>query len=277
MKVDKIKEKIQEICIEDGIDFISFGKDTFTVNFGDVENVDTEGNKYWLLETYVEIPYNFYAASIRLHRGIVDVLECHYERAKKKEYHYSGFVHYSGDSFCYGESGVDKCCSNIRTEDTFKDLNSDTFNMLLIKFRVYLSNSSHGSGHGGGFSSYRKLDLVNESPDITHNLKETVEIDGVILPSFIEKIEKQAIFESIDYESPYEVLYENVNKKFTYNNEVITPKVVKHKTVGKTKVDKQNVRVNVPYLLKEFENKQIDNIRNEVNNQSEFTVEAFIH
>lgn len=88
----KNKETLRSIILEDEIENISFNQDSFLINFGNITNTDRNGEQSILLETYVEIPYNFIPGNLRLHRGVVDVLEC----SQGTDYIYSGFVHYNG-------------------------------------------------------------------------------------------------------------------------------------------------------------------------------------
>jgi len=58
------------------LDNISLNADSFTVYFGDVLNTETKtGNQYYLLGTYVEIPYNLSPSRVRLHREIINEYE----------------------------------------------------------------------------------------------------------------------------------------------------------------------------------------------------------
>lgn len=93
-----VKKTLEELIEKDGLDNVSLNENSFTVYFGDVLNTETAtGNQYYLLGTYIEIPYSLNTIMVKLHREIVNEFETGGER---ENYEYSGFVHYSGSYFC---------------------------------------------------------------------------------------------------------------------------------------------------------------------------------
>lgn len=260
------KEILREIVLEDGIEDVSFGDQSFVVKYGDILNTDTEGNEYYLLDTYLEIPYSFESVNIKLHRGIVDVLEC----ISVNPYRYSGFVHYNTEDrkFCYGSCGVPNTCVDIRADG----LNSDNFNKLLLQFHTYLSNSSHGTTGG-----WKKLDLGTEVEDVNFTVHKSITIDGIKFPQVIKKVIKNTNTESIDYTQDYEVLAEITDRKFVYNNETIIPKVVKHQTVQVVKDVEEFLGVNLNDIMRIIKEKTIKKYKDEINSQPTYTTEDFLH
>lgn len=256
------KEILKSIVLEDEIENISFGETTFTIFLGDILNRDSMGNTYKLLETYIQVPYDFTPSNLKLHRGIVDVLEC------DDRYNYSGFVHYNGNNFCYGASNVDRTCNIIRDEG----LTSDLFNRLLIEFNNYLSVSSHGTT-----GSYRKINLNNNIREVKNKVKDIVTVNNINFPRTIEQITKQSVITGIKYDEPYVVLREVPTKAFSYNNENIIPKIVTHRQI----IEEQEVSTILPAvpseIHKQIKNKLINNYNDEVNSKTRFSAENFIH
>lgn len=262
------KEILQEIALDEGLENISFGDSSFMVYCGDVLNTETKtGNQYYLLDTYLQIPYTFEPSNLKLHRGIVNEFECD----KSNGYRYSGFVHYNGTHFCYGESGVDTLCNIIRDEG----LDSDKFNMFLIKFRTYLSTSSHHTMGGG---MYRKLDLDNTQFQQETEIHETIEIKGITFPKILKQTTINKVVEKVDYEKPFiKVIKEFTNKSFTFNNQVIIPKIVQHHLVEETKTTEEFIRVNIPEILKDIDSSYLHFKEHEVNNKTRLSIQNFLH
>jgi hypothetical protein len=258
------KEILRNIVLEDEITNISFNENTFTIYFGDVENTDKEGHISLLLETYIEIPYDFTANNLKLHRGIVDILECN----PNDNNEYSGFVHYNGYSFCYGGCGVDHTCNIIRADG----LTSDLFNKLIIQFQNYLSHSSHNTIG----TSWRKIEFTSNTT-VTNTVDKFITIDGLKIPQIIKKTTTNTVLDKLVYTEPYEFIKEVPSKKFTYNNEIITPKIVKHKIEGIIQDTHQYIGVDVRQILKNIKQKTIQKYKDEINLKPKYTTENFLH
>lgn len=279
------KEILQEIVIEDSITNISFGENSFIIKFGDIKNIPVYDEdeypeeqekdiEYYLLDTYIEIPYTFEAINMKLHRGIINEFEC----KEAPYYWYSGFVHYSdGNSdrntgrFCFGECGVDTTCSDIRLEG----LTTDRFNILLIQLQNYLSYSSHPSiGRDG---NHRRLDIGSTS-ELEYTLSDTRELDEIVYPSKVIQRESNKYVENIDYDKSYtEILKEFPNKAFTYNNQTVIPKVVRHEIIGNTRTIEKSLRIDINELISVIEEKHKNNVIHEVNNKRGITFQDLIH
>jgi hypothetical protein len=256
------KEILRNIILEDGIENVSLNESNFVVYFGDVINTNNEGEKYTLLGTYVEMNYEFESVRFKLHRAVVDVLETDI----RDNYSYSGFVHYNGSIFCYGESGIDYTAGTIRTEG----LTSDLFNRLLIQFHNYLSNSSHNT-----MGYYRRINLGVVSNSI-YKIKQVVTINGFNYPRTLEKIYTSTTISGLKYEEPFEVILEKPEKEFGYNNEIITPKIVKHQY--KEEVVETKEEIGVSNVLDDLiKKKLINDYENEINSKPEINAENFLH
>lgn len=263
------KEILEQILLEDNITNIDLQDTGFMIDFGDVLNTETStGNQYYLLGTYVWIPYSFNPNQCKLHRRIVN----EYETNSSPYYEYSGFVHYGNNKFCYGHSGVDYTCYSIMDEG----LNNDNFNLLLIKLQTYLSNSSHDSG--GRRDQYKKLDL-NDEVTVKKYIKDYVTINDMIIPKSILTRTTSTTNVEIDYDSEYIVLKEHSSKRFKFRDEEIVPKVVRHKFKNQ---DKISVVDEVQYLhpskviqliIKRTEN----SLYHEINYKTPITTENLLH
>lgn len=271
------KELLKEICLEDNIDNISFNEEVFIIKFGDIKNIPvyseddiaTNSNdiEYYLLETYIEIPYTFEPGKCRLHRGIINEYET---GGEINFYSYSGFTHYSGQTFCWGACGVDSTCNEIRLEG----LNSDRFTILLTQFYNYLSHSSHPSQ---GDNIYKRLD-VELDEKVKYKLTETVTINDILYPRTVLKTTENLNIKSVDYEQPYiKVLKEFKDRSFVYNNETIIPKVVIHHTISNLDTITENIRVNHNELLEEIKNSQTEKLKYEINNKRPITFQDLLH
>lgn len=265
----EVKEILKIICEEDGLDNISFNEKTFTIYFGDILNTNSKtGLQYYLLDTYVEIPYSFEPGRFLLHRGIIN----EYEWNGTNDFDsYSGFVHYNPNStklFCYGESGVDTLAQIMRDPD---ELTSDNFNMFLLKFHTYLSVSSHETM--GNYRTYEAGTLEEG--------KWYVDKWSKINDSFIPvMLVKNSVIKTkiADYTKPYyEIIRDFPERKFTYNGEEKIPIIVKHHTT-ETQTVKKDVRyVDYKDLMKIYEKEIIQKLIDEVNNKPKITFETLLH
>lgn len=257
------KEILRNIVLEDEITNISFNDNTFTIFLGDIVNTDPQGHTSILLQTYLEIPYTFESHRIRLHRGIVDVLECNPQNLHS----YSGFVHYNGDSFCYGECGVNHTCNLIRVDG----LTSDLFNRLLIQFDNYLKHSSHNT-----IGANRKIEFTTNSTTI-FTVDKFITIDELKIPQIIKKTITNSVLDKLKYDEPYEFIQEVESKQFMYNNETITPKIVKHQVEGLIEDRYEYMGVDVRKIINDIKQTTINNYLNEVSNKPKCTTEDFLH
>ncbi len=269
----KNKKLLKQIIEEESIENIDLQDNGFMIKFGDILNTETKtGDTYYLLDTYVFIPYTFEPNKLQLHRGVINELE-----AEEGTYDYSGFVHYGNDSyggktFCYGECGVDHLCNNIRVDG----LDSDKFNMLMIKLHTYLSTSSHDSGNRT--KSYRKLEKGINTGKTTFKLIAICTINGVKYPQIIKKTTTNQKVESVVYDKPYiKVLKEWPNRAFTYNGVTTIPKVVKHHLIEDNKTIEDNIRVNLTDLKETIKKQQISKIYDEINNKESITFQNLLH
>lgn len=208
---------LEEIIKEEELNNISLNSSTFTIKFGDIENIRTETEfKYTLLDTYIEVPYTFNYSKIKLHRGIVNEFET---EGVMRGWRYSGFVHYNGSEFCWGKSGVNLIAASIQMDG----LDSDKFGMFLVKFKKFLSTSSHGTR-----GNFRTINL-NVSTTKQVFIEDFIQINNIRKPSVIKEIIESVGVSEVDFSKPFEeILYEAENRSFKYNDNIIIPKVVRH-------------------------------------------------
>lgn len=273
-KYKAIKETLKSIIEKEDITNIDVQDEGFMISWGDVLNspLDKTGykyadNDYYLLGLYTYIPYSFEPGKIKLHREVVNEFET---SGANNNYGYSGFVHYNGSSFCWGECGVNLIANTIRDEG----LTSDNLNMLLIKFHTYLSVSTHGTT-----GSYRTLDIKNTSnKKVTYKLSTTTKINGVDYPLEITKTTHNVGIQKIDYTKPYiKVLKEITDKAFTYNGTKIIPKVVQHEMIRQeTSVD-EAVRIDLKTIKEYIKNKQLNTIYDKINSETPISFQNLLH
>jgi hypothetical protein len=272
--VQKIPNRdiLTDIITEEGITNIDLQDKGFMIDFGDILNTETKtGDQYYLLGTYIFIPYTFEPNYLRLHRAIINELEAD----PNDGYKYSGFVHFEGGNtgkFCYGECGVDHLCNTIRLEG----LDSDKFNMLMIKLHTYLSTSSHDSASRK--TSYRKLEKQATPVNTILKIKDICTINDIKYPLNISKITTNQQIEKVVYDKPYiDVLKEFEGRAFTYNNVKIIPKVVRHELVQDTKTIEENIRINLNDLKEFIKQEQLQIIYDQINNKAPITFQNLLY
>lgn len=250
MELQEKKDLLNQISENLKIPICTKSDNWFIVYFGDILNTDRQGNQYYLLETYLQIPYSFEPILCKLHRGIVNEFESEFGN-------YSGFVHYSGNRFCYGQSRADDTLTTIRVEG----LTEDRFIVMYETFLNYFSHSSHDSS-----GSYRKLN-VSRLNKKSYKVKEYILVENYNIPSKIEVTE--SFFSTIpDYSKPYlEILHEKFDNNFYFKGETITPKIVKHELIDDKIIEVKNIWVDTELTLNLIKNQKISNKLYEINNK----------
>jgi len=266
----KTKEALQKIIEEENIDYIDLQETCIMVYLGDIENTTTEtGFKYFLLDTYLQIPYDFDPLYCQLHRGIINEYETGGENLK---YKYSGFVHYSGNSFCYGQAQCNVLLSALQDDE----LTADNFLQMLSYFIRYLSVSSHESMTNSGIF-YKKLD-VEYTVKVDSYATKFKHIEGMQVPFEITNVITNDNCESIDYSKPYtEVIKEDSHKTFLYKGELITPKIVRHHTKKTTTKSIEREYVNIDLFLDNIKNYKIQRIKDEINSKKRNLVKDMLY
>lgn len=250
MELQEKKDLLNQISENLKIPICTESDSGFIVYFGDILNTDRQGNQYYLLETYLQIPYSFEPIFCKLHRGVVNEFEC-------EGFEYSGFVHYSGNRFCYGQSRADDTLNTIRIEG----LTEDRFIVMYETFLNYFSNSSHDTS-----GSYRKLN-VKKLNEKSYKIKEYILVENYNIPSKIEVTE--SFFSTIpDYSKPYlEILCEKSYNTFIFKAETITPKIVKHELVDDKIVEVNDIWVDTELTLNLIKERKINNKLYEISNK----------
>ena len=266
-----VRETLEKLIEEDGLDNISLNENSFTIYFGDVLNTETQtGNTYYLLDTYVQIPYSLEDGYVKLHRGIVNEYET---GGFDENYNYSGFVHYGGTHFCWGQCGVDAILKNARLENAFTE---DTYYSLVLHFQKYLATSSHDSG--ARTSLFKKLDLPDSVKSTIHIPTKVRYINDLPFISEYTEITKTSGSMSVDYSKPYkEVIKEARDKQFTYKGEIITPKVVKHYMKEDTKLDIETKFTSPSKFFELVEEYKLKKVKNEINSKKRITLQDCLH
>jgi hypothetical protein len=266
----EVKKVLEALIEEDNLDNVSLNENSFIVYFGDILNTETTtGNTYYLLDTYIQIPYTLSTSGCKLHRGIVNEFET---GGPSSLYEYSGFVHYSGSNFCWGECNVDKILNAIILEGNFTP---ESFYSLMLHFDKYLSTSSHDSG--GRTTTYKKLD-IHEDIETYKFLTNTKIVNDVMFPFEITVVEKIKTSTKVNYDLPYKrVLKEFPEKAFVYKEQTIIPKVVEHYTVAETKINTRKEYIDINNLLLNIEQEHNQILKNEINNKRRITLENLLH
>lgn len=258
---------------------IDFQKDHFLIYFGDIKNTyvggsrgtQGDGSEYYLLDTYVKIPYEFHSDKCRLYRGVVNEYELN-------EYgEFTGFVHFSDcmndGHFCYGQSGVEGLLNNMAFEILDEEkLNPDNLDFLYVLFKNYLSQSSHDT-YG---SSYKKLDLPSNNESIEYNILRKVNFDGVLIPVVFEEITWKKGITSIDYTKPYvEVVKEFSDRKFEFKGKTITPIAVKHEYII-DEVERREIKhLKISKFSRNVKRQQIEKARAKLSNEPRFSLNNY--
>jgi hypothetical protein len=236
----------------------------FTIYFGDILNIDKNDNKYYLLQTYLEVSYSYNSVNCKLHRGIINEFET--TRDRYNIFKYSGFVHYNGINFCYGGSRADDSLNTIRLEG----LTEDRFIVMYETFLNYFSHSSHESIGG----AWKKLD-AEKKQNISYEIVEYMTVDNYKLPFKI----KQTTVENSnipDYSKPYlEVLTEATEKYFYFNNKKIIPKIVKHESKESSITTEKNLWVNISQILDDVKKLKTTNKINEITNKPRISFSTY--
>jgi hypothetical protein len=248
------KEKLQKIVEDNLLDNVDLQEDRIIVYFGDILNEffkDAQQRKpeldYVLKECYVELNYSFNPSGYKFHRGIVDFRECEDYRAGRK--HYSGFVHYNSNNFCYGESKIDIISKFIQADG----INEDNFISLLYHFRQYLSFSNHNTT-GSWMRIKNKVDArILEKRFVT----DWVNVNGIYFPhkQKYETIEGTEIID-IDYSKESTVLEKIPLRSFTFKGNVIIPQIVEYPTKNTKNLTKNTSmfypKINLEEKIKTF-------------------------
>jgi hypothetical protein len=155
-------------------------------------------------------------------------------------------------------------------------LTADNFLQMLSYFIRYLSVSSHESMTNSNIF-YKKLD-VGEIIETENYITKTRDFQGIQFPFELTTVKTIKNIDEIDYSKPYiEVIKEMSNKSFTYKEELIIPKVVRHHTTQVTRKSITKTYIKLEDFLPSIEKKQINNLKNEIDSKERNLIKDMLY